>query len=123
MSSENYHEPQELLSETTKNLHRAIISLREELEAVDWYQQRAEATNDAELKAILLHNKREEIEHAMMVLEWLRRNDEGFAEHIATYIGAAGPITSIEKDAKSGEGKAGAGTPTSLGVGSLKGAK
>lgn len=124
MSSENYHEPQELLSEGTKDLHRAIVSLREELEAVDWYQQRAEATSNAELKAILLHNKREEIEHAMMVLEWLRRNDASFAEHIATYINSSGPILDVEKGTKGGEsGEGPADSPTSLGVGSLKGAK
>lgn len=124
MSSENYHEPQELLSEGTKDLHRAIVSLREELEAVDWYQQRAEATSNAELKAILLHNKREEIEHAMMVLEWLRRNDASFAEHIATYINSSGPILDVEKGTKGVEGGEGpTASPTSLGVGSLKGAK
>jgi uncharacterized protein len=124
VSSENYHEPQELLSEGTKDLHRAIVSLREELEAVDWYQQRAEATSNAELKAILLHNKREEIEHAMMVLEWLRRNDASFAEHIATYINSSGPILDVEKGTKAGEaGEGPAASPTSLGVGSLKGAK
>jgi uncharacterized protein len=121
VSSENYHEPQELLSEGTKNLHRAIVSLREELEAVDWYQQRAEATTDPELKAILLHNKREEIEHAMMVLEWLRRNDASFAENIATYINSAGPITEVEKGQHAGEGGAATTGSTSLGVGSLKG--
>jgi uncharacterized protein len=121
VSSENYHEPQELLSEGTKNLHRAIVSLREELEAVDWYQQRAEATSDPELKAILLHNKREEIEHAMMVLEWLRRNDASFAENIATYINSAGPITEVEKGQQAGEGGAATTGSTSLGVGSLKG--
>ena len=121
MSSENYHEPQELLSEGTKNLHRAIVSLREELEAVDWYQQRAEATSDPELKAILLHNKREEIEHAMMVLEWLRRNDACFAENIATYINSSGPITEVEKGQHAGEGGAATTGSTSLGVGSLKG--
>ena len=123
MSSENYHEPEELLSEGTKNMHRAIVSLREELEAVDWYQQRAEATSDAELKGILLHNKREEIEHAMMVLEWMRRNDEGFAEHIATYINSSGPILEVEQGSKGGEATAPATTSTSLGVGSLKGGK
>jgi ferritin-like protein len=124
VSSENYHEPPELLSEGTKNLHRAIVSLREELEAVDWYQQRAEATSDPELKAILLHNKREEIEHAMMVLEWLRRNDASFAENIATYINSSGPITQVEQVTKRSEvGDGPAASPTSLGVGSLKGAE
>src|ERR1041384_2266264 len=98
MSSESYHEPIELLSEETKNLHRAIVSLREELEAVDWYQQRAEACSDPELKAILLHNKNEEIEHAMMALEWLRRTDPVFARNIDTYLKSKGPITEVEEN-------------------------
>jgi uncharacterized protein len=121
MSSESYHEPIELLSEGTKNHHRALVSLREELEAVDWYQQRAEACTDAELRAILTHNKNEEIEHAMMTLEWLRRNDAVIASNIATYINSSGPITSVEKGATGGGGEAKAPPSPSLGIGSLKG--
>lgn len=129
MSSEALHEPPELLSEHTKNLHRANVSLREELEAVDWYQQRAEACSDPELKAVLIHNKNEEIEHAMMTLEWLRRNDETFAANIATYIGAPGPIVGVEAQATGSEGPVTAAASTtgagvrSLGIGSLKGMK
>lgn len=120
MSSESYHEPVELLSEPTKNLHRAIVSLREELEAVDWYQQRAEACSDSALRAVLLHNKNEEIEHAMMTLEWLRRNDAVFAANIDTYLKADGPITDIEHAAeKAAEPKAAAPKADSLGIGSL----
>ena len=129
MSSESYHEPVELLTEQTKNLHRAIVSLREELEAVDWYQQRAEACSDAELKAVLLHNRNEEIEHAMMTLEWLRRKDPVFAANIDTYIEAAGPIVGAEQ-AANGAGHetpsatgGGATQSRSLGIGSLKGMK
>ena len=70
----NYHEPVELLNEKTRNITRAINSLKEELEAVDWYNQRVEASSDEELKAIMAHNRDEEIEHACMTLEWLRRN-------------------------------------------------
>lgn len=123
MSSESYHEPIELLSEPTKNLHRALVSLREELEAVDWYQQRAEACSDAELRAVLTHNKNEEIEHAMMTLEWLRRNDPVIASNIETYLDSSGPITAVEAVAVSGGGNAGAAAPgsPSLGIGSLKG--
>lgn len=123
MSSEGYHEPVELLSEGARDQHRAIVSLQEELEAVDWYAQRAEATANHELKAILLHNRREEIEHAMMVLEWLRRNDATFAENIQTYVGAVGPITEVEETSRAGD-KAleGSTSSTSLGIGSLKGA-
>ena len=124
MSSESYHEPLELLSEPTKNHHRAIVSLREELEAVDWYQQRAEACSDAELRSVLLHNKNEEIEHAMMTLEWLRRTDAVFAANIQTYIGASGPITEIEKGAAGGgTAPAANASSVSLGIGSLKGMK
>jgi ferritin-like protein len=127
MSSENYHEPVELLSEPARDQHRAIVSLKEELEAVDWYAQRAEATSNAELRAILLHNRREEIEHAMMVLEWIRRNDGTFAEHVATYVNSSGPITGVEaqqqgRAADSEDAGAAHASSTSLGIGSLKGA-
>jgi ferritin-like protein len=126
MSSESYHEPIELLSEDTKNTHRAIVSLKEELEAIDWYQQRAEACTDGELRSVLIHNKNEEVEHAMMTLEWLRRKVPVFATNIDTYIGSSGPILEVEKQKTSGsEGSGGeGGTPsTSLGIGSLKGQK
>lgn len=130
MSSESYHEPIELLSEDTKNTHRAIVSLKEELEAIDWYQQRAEACTDDELRAVLIHNKNEEVEHAMMTLEWLRRQSPVFSANIDTYLKSSGPITEVEKQKTSGAGSSGAGsgdeagTPsTSLGIGSLKGTK
>lgn len=134
MGSESYHEPLELLSEPTRNLHRAIVSLVEELEAIDWYGQRAEACSDAELRAVLLHNREEEIEHAMMNLEWLRRNSPEFDEKIRTYLGTSGPITAIEAAEEHGATgeraervvtSAGAGVAAaggSLGIGSLKGA-
>lgn len=127
MSSETYHEPAELLSEGARDQHRAIVSLREELDAVDWYAQRAEATANEELRAILLHNRREEIEHAMMVLEWIRRSDPTFAENIQTYIGSSGPITELEAGQHGGASTAdgaarGAIASKSLGIGSLKGA-
>ncbi len=120
MSSES---PLELLSEDTKNLHRAIVSLREELEAVDWYQQRAEACSDAELRAVLIHNKNEEIEHAMMTLEWLRRKDATFAVNIGNYVGSSGPIVGVEQGASGGNAEAPATASVSLGIGSLKGMK
>ena len=136
MSSESLHEPLEVLSEDTKNTHRAIVSLMEELEAVDWYQQRAEACTDPELAAVLTHNKNEEIEHAMMVLEWIRRKNPVFASNIGTYLNTSGPITEVEASAMAtgggeGGGKAGgadskgssANKSTSLGIGSLKGKK
>jgi uncharacterized protein len=126
MSSESLHEPIELLSEDTKNQHRAIVSLMEELEAVDWYQQRAEACSDPELKAILTHNKNEEVEHAMMTLEWLRRKVPVFADNIGTYIGSTGPIVGVEQGATGGGAPTAGEAPSSsvsLGIGSLKGQK
>jgi len=78
MASDSYHEPVEELSDESREMHRAITSLMEELEAVDWYQQRIDACKDDELKAILAHNRDEEIEHAAMVLEWIRRRNPVF---------------------------------------------
>ncbi len=136
MASDTYHEPLELISEPTKDLHRAISSLMEELEAVDWYQQRAGATQDPELRAVLEHNRDEETEHAMMVLEWIRRNNPVFDKNIATYVNKQGPIVGLEAAAEGKTGaagdkpSAGARAPTrgaprrndgSLGIGSLKG--
>lgn len=86
MSSETLHAPRERLSAKTLAMHHAIVSLMEELEAADWYRQRADDCEDAALKKILLHNMREEIEHAAMVLEWLRRNDTDFAEQLKEYL-------------------------------------
>ena len=125
MSSENLHESPDELSDETKNLHRAIVSLTEELEAVDWYTQRAEACTDDELKSVLTHNKNEEIEHAMMVLEWIRRHQPTFDTNIKTYVGSVGPITEVEAQAVAGGGAPSStgGSSTSLGIGSLKGAK
>lgn len=101
-SSESYHEPLSELSTHTRHLHQALVSLQEELEAVDWYRQRADACQDAQLREILLHNMREEIEHAAMVLEWLRRNSPDFAEQLKTYLFTSGPIVEIEEAAEQG---------------------
>ena len=102
MSSEGLHVPRERLSKATLHLHYAITSLIEELEAVDWYRQRADDTDDVELKAILLHNAKEEMEHGSMVLEWIRRNDAEFAAQLSEYLFSEGSITGREEDA-SGE--------------------
>ncbi len=117
MASDTYHEPLELLSEDTRNLHRAIVSLMEELEAIDWYGQRAEACPDANLKAVLLHNRKEEIEHAMMVLEWIRRHHDDFDEPMKQYLFTEQPITAIE----AGAGEAADAGGATLGIGNLKG--
>ncbi len=99
MSSEGLHVPRESLSKKTLNMHYAITSLIEELEAVDWYRQRADDCDDADLKAVLLHNANEEIEHAAMTLEWIRRNDENFQKELKTYLFTEGPITEVEEKA------------------------
>ena len=92
MSSVGYHEPLEELSGGTRDLHRAIVSLMEELEAVDWYNQRADACKDSELKAILEHNRDEEKEHASMLLEWIRRHDPKFSSELKDYLFTEKPI-------------------------------
>jgi len=92
MSGGGLHAPRERLSEQTLNLHRAIESLIEELEAVDWYRQRADDVDDEELKEILLHNMREEMEHAAMVLEWIRRNNADFEKHLKDFLFTDGDI-------------------------------
>ncbi len=99
MSSEGLHVPREKLRRETLNLHYAIASLIEELEAVDWYRQRADDCDDPELKAILLHNAREEIEHAAMALEWLRRNDPEIEEQLREFLFTEGSITAHEEEA------------------------
>lgn len=86
MANEGYHEPIEEISNETRDMHRAISSLMEELEAVDWYNQRVDACKDEELKAILIHNRDEEKEHAAMVLEWIRRQDPKFDGELKDYL-------------------------------------
>ena len=86
MANEGYHEPLEQLSDETRDMHRAIVSLMEELEAVDWYNQRVDACSDPALKAILAHNRDEEKEHASMVLEWIRRQDTSFDKELRDYL-------------------------------------
>jgi hypothetical protein len=92
MSNEGYHEPIAELSDETRDMHRAIISLMEELEAVDWYNQRVNACKDAELAAILAHNRDEEKEHAAMLLEWIRRKDPKFDGELKDYLFTSKPI-------------------------------
>lgn len=91
-----YHESYEKLSKGTLDLHRAWMSLKEEIEAMDWYQQRIDATDDKELKEILKHNRDEEKEHATMLMEWVRRNDVAFAREMKHYFFTDKPITGIE---------------------------
>ena len=128
MSSEGLHAPREVLSQDTRLLHNAITSLIEELEAVDWYRQRADDTEDDSLREILLHNMREEMEHASMVLEWIRRHNSDFAGHLKTYLFSDGPITGIEKAVEAGQSASDAppsrrGSSSVVTIGSLKEAR
>ncbi len=97
MSSEQLHAPRERLSKQTIALHHAIVSLMEELEAADWYRQRADDCDDKKLKDILLHNMREEIEHASMLIEWLRRNSPDFSSQLKEYLFTTKDIVAAEK--------------------------
>lgn len=112
-----YHEPYEVLSEKTKDITRALLSLKEEIEAVDWYNQRVNATNDPALKEIMAHNRDEEIEHAVMSIEWLRRNMDGWDEELRTYLFTDGNILELEEGED--EGKE-ATSVKDLGIGDLK---
>lgn len=104
MSSENLHAPRERLSSHALKLHHALVSLIEELEAIDWYRQRADDAEDETLKGLLLHNMREEMEHASMLLEWVRRNDADFGGHLKTYLFTEKPILEIEAEAEEKKG-------------------
>jgi ferritin-like protein len=124
--SAGFHEADDALSPMTKDMHRAIVSLMEELEAIDWYQQRIDAAGDGELKDILRHNRDEEKEHAAMVLEWIRRRDPSFDEVLRAFLFTAEPITSLEPSAPTGNGGRGArgsASQPSVTVGSLRGAR
>jgi ferritin-like protein len=128
--SAGLHEPEARLTADTIDRHRALTSIQEELEAVDWYAQRVDATDDADLAAVLAHNRDEEKEHAAMTLEWLRRHDPVLDRHLRTYLFTTGSILEIEVEAEAGD--EGSGNPGreeaarvsdggSLGIGSLKG--
>jgi len=114
--SSGLHEPVDDLSPEVVDRHRANVSLQEEFEAIDWYDQRVSATGDAELADILAHNRDDEKEHAAMVLEWLRRKDPALDEQLRKYLFTNGSITSLETVAA--DGGEGSG---SLGIGSLRG--
>ena len=124
MSSEMLHEDATKLGPEVIDQHRAIVSLMEELEAVDWYNQRAKATTNPELRAILEHNRDEEKEHASMVLEWLRRSDPKLMQHLKTYLFTEEPVTEIEAEVAQDGGGAEDGESVSsdgsLGIGSLR---
>jgi ferritin-like protein len=120
MSHESLHEPAEKLSPATIDRHRATVSLMEELEAVDWYDQRIDAATDEDLKEILRHNRDEEKEHAAMTLEWLRRNDPALDEQLRTYLFKEGNILAAEAEAEGGAEPSDSGGDGSLGIGDLR---
>src|SRR5437762_4063325 len=100
MAAEGFHESPQDLTPQTRDLHRAIRSLMEEREAIDWYQQRIDATADEALGTILAHNRDEEKEHASMVLEWMRRHDPAFDAHLKKYLFSTLPITERADEAE-----------------------
>lgn len=127
MADGSYHEDKAELRQGTIERHRAVRSIIEELEAVDWYDQRVDASRDPELKAILAHNRDEEKEHASMTLEWLRRRDPALDGYLRRYLFTAGSITALE-EADEGAAHPGGGVPAveadddgSLHIGSLRG--
>jgi uncharacterized protein len=120
MASEGLHESADLLDEATIDRHRAFTSLVEELQAVDWYDQRVTATKDQSLADILAHNRDEEKEHASMALEWLRRRDPVLDRHLRTYLFTTEPVTEVEAEVQAEEGE-GAVASGSLDIGSLRG--
>jgi hypothetical protein len=116
--STTFHESEEHLTPATRDMHRALVSLMEELEAIDWYQQRMDATQDDELRDILRHNRDEEQEHAVMVLEWIRRRDPGFETRLRAHLFTEGPIVGREEAVTDRRPAAGKG-----GLGSLRGVR
>ena len=118
-SSAGLHEDPEKLKPQTIDRHRAVVSLMEELEAVDWYDQRIDAADDAELRQVLAHNRDEEKEHAAMMLEWLRRHDAKLDEHLRTYLFTDKSLLEVEHEAEHG-GVAAAASDGCLNIGSLR---
>jgi ferritin-like protein len=120
-SSAGFHESADILRPETKDRHRAIVSLMEELEAVDWYDQRIDAAENEDLKGILRHNRDEEKEHASMLLEWLRRRDGAWDKFLRAYLFSSRPVSDLAEVLEGEEGGDGGGSSPSLGLGSLAG--
>lgn len=125
--STTFHESEEHLRPATQDMHRAIVSLMEELEAVDWYQQRMDATHSAELREVLGHNRDEEKEHAAMVLEWIRRHDPAFDAKLREYLFTDGSIVgreaALERQASGHDAANDAPNGTTASVGSMRGGR
>lgn len=127
-NSVGYHESEDKLRPETQDKHRALTSMMEELEATDWYDQRVDAADDAELKEILAHNRNEEIEHFTMLLEWFRRRDPKMSAELKDRLFTSASIVGQEQAEKGGGGEGaggegGGGSAGSLGIGSLRGGK
>jgi ferritin-like protein len=121
MGSEDLHEPESKLRPDTIERHRATVSLKEELEAIDWYDQRVDASDDDALQEVLRHNRDDEKEHAAMNLEWLRRHDPELDQQLRLYLFREGPITeSLDPAAPDGQPGVASGAPSSLGPGGLR---
>jgi ferritin-like protein len=118
-SSGSLHESESVLKPATIDRHRAVVSIMEELEAVDWYDQRIDAATDQELKELLAHNRDEEKEHAAMMLEWLRRHDRKLDEHLRTYLFTNKRLLEIEEEAEGPDENKSGGDESSSGDGSL----
>lgn len=117
MADESLQEAREDISKATRDLHRALVSLQEELEAVDRYRQRADACRDGQLKALLLHHMREEIEHSAMLAGWLRRADADFDAQFHAHLFSDAPIDACERVAT---GRSGEGPPAGRTIGAMK---
>jgi len=115
----DYHESWDALPDDAKDMHRALTSLKEEIEAVDWYHQRQAVCSDDALREVLVHNRDEEIEHACMTLEWLRRNVPAWDEQLRTYLFTSAPITAVEEGAVGSEGGPEEQGGGSLGIGKI----
>lgn len=125
MAGEVLHEDAVILGPEILDRHRAISTMMEEFEAIDWYDQRIKASTNEQLRAILSHNREEEKEHASMILEWIRRHDSGFDKHLRRFLFTADPIREIA-DAAEGGGESAPAAKTgdgSLGIGSLRGGR
>jgi hypothetical protein len=121
MASEGLHEPRDLLDEASVDHHRAVTSLCEELEAIDWYDQRVKATSDDSLAAVLAYNRDDEKEHAAMTLEWLRRRDPALDANLRKFLFTTEPITEVGAASDDGDAASLPVGSGSLGIGSLKG--
>ena len=120
-SSASLHENESVLKPETIDRHRAVVSIMEELEAIDWYDQRIDAATDQQLKEVLAHNRDEEKEHAAMMLEWLRRHDPKLGAHLRTYLFTKKPLLEIEEEAEGKDAGDESSSPDgSLRIGSLR---